>query len=256
MLTNESRRTNRVKGNRLCLAVVFLQIGFALLLPINAAAQPKREEPRTIEAVGRATVRVAPDTLRLVLAVETRAKTAKEAAKENARLSTRVTSALEKIVGSKGEVSTSGYALHPRYQYLKSEQRQELVRFTANNSVSVTSSSLDSAGSLIDAGVAAGATSVGSVNFTLRDDESAQRDAVLEAGRRARRRVDAIAESLGVRVGALRHATSEPIRADGPRPYMARGAGAMMAESADASTPISAGDIEVVMAVHVVFEVR
>ena len=78
---------------------------------------------------------------------------------------------------------------------------------------------------------------------------------MLLAGRQARARIDAIAESLGVEVGRLLSATTESAAPDTPRPYLARGA-MMMAESADAGTPVAAGDIAVEMAVHVVFEVR
>lgn len=226
-----------------------LAVGFPLLA--NAAG--RGAEPRTLEAVGRATVRAAPDTLRIVVAVETQAKTAAEAAKANALVSARVVSSLEQGISREGEVSTSGYTLRARYEYRKPEQRQELVGYIATNSVAVTSPSLDRAGGLIDAAVAAGATSVASINFLLRDREDVERQAVLEAGRRARARVEAIAESLGVGVGPLLRATTELGATPLPHPQLARGM--MMAESADARTPISAGDISVEMAVHVVFEV-
>jgi len=221
--------------------------------PQPANAEGRGVEPRTLEAVGRATVRAAPDTLRIVVAVETEAKTAAEAAKANARVSEQVVNALEQGISRDGEVSTSGYTLRARYEYRKPEQRQELVGYIATNSIAVTSRSLDRAGGLIDSAVAAGATSVASINFLLIERDAVERQAVLEAGRRARARVEAIAESLGVGVGRLLRATTEFGATPSPHPQLARGM--MMAESADAGTPISAGDISVEMAVHVVFEV-
>lgn len=225
-----------------------------LLVAAGAEAAGSRNERRTLEAVGRATVRATPDTLRLVLAVETDAPTAAKAAEANARVTARVVSALEQEIEGSGEVVTSGYSLRARYEYNKQEQRQQLVGYTARNSTGVTSPLLDRAGRLIDAGVGAGATSVASLDFSLRDNEQVERQAVLEAGRRARARVDAIAESLGVGVGRLLLATTEHAVSQPPRPQLARGA--MMAESARVETPILAGNIAVEMAVHVVFEVR
>jgi uncharacterized protein YggE len=241
---------NNASGRRL---VALSLVTLAVVSPLSADAEGRGAEPRTLDAVGRATVRAAPDTLRIVVAVETQAKTAAEAAKANALVSARVVSALEQGVSRDGEVSTSGYSLRARYEYRKAEQRQELVGYIATNSVAVTSSSLDRAGELIDGAVAAGANSVASIDFLLRDREDVERQAVLEAGRRARARVEAIAESLGVGVGRLLRATTEIGAIPLPHPQLARGM--MMAESADAGTPISAGDIAVEMAVHVVFEV-
>jgi uncharacterized protein YggE len=245
----------RTQNKPLAILVSVVALCFATLaLVCPADAAERQPSKRTLEAVGRATVRVAPDTLQVTVAIETQGDTAAEAAKENARISRRVSSALERDIGSDGEVSTSGYSLRARYEYLKAEQRQKLVGYDAANTVTVTTELLEQAGPLIDTAVAGGATAVRSINFTLRDDEAVRHRAVLEAGRRARAEVDAIADSLGVEVGALLSATTEFSAPDAPRPQFARGV--MMAESAAAGTPISAGELAVEMAVHVVFEVR
>jgi hypothetical protein len=246
-----AKSTTRTTTTALTLVVL---VALVALLPLHGDAAGPRKQSRTLEAVGRATVRAAPDTVRVVVAVETRTKTAAQAADANARAATKVSNALNKLVAQDGEVVTSGYSLRARYEYHKPEQRQQLVGYIATNSVSATSSRLDTAGRLIDAAVAAGATSVSSITFSLRDDDAVRRRAVIEAGKRARARVEAIAESLGVEVGELLNATTELAVAERPRPVLARGMAS--AESSAAATPISAGEIAIEMAVHVVFGVR
>jgi uncharacterized protein YggE len=219
------------------------------------AASAERAPRRSIEALGRATVSVAADRVRLTVAVETRGATAAEAASRNARTAQAIIDAVSTRVGASGRVETAHYTLNAEYDYSKAENRRRLIGYVANNAVTVTSDKLDAAGELIDAALGAGANSVTSLVFFRKDRSDVRRQALLEAGRRARETAAAIAEALGVELGDLLSASSEADPPVVPGPVRARGLA--YAEAAmDAATPIAAGEIEVEMAVRVVFGVR
>ncbi len=236
------------------LPLTWMLAAFACLA-LASAAQADREPRRSIEAMGRASVSVAADRVRLTVAVETRGATASEAAARNARTAQAIIDAVSARAGTSGKVETAQYTLHAEYDYSKAENRRRLIGYVANNAVTVTSDELDAAGELIDAALGSGANSVTSLVFYRKDQSDVRRQALLEAGRRARETAEAIAESLGVELGDLLSASSEIGPVVGPPPMRLRGLA--HAEAAmDAATPIAAGEIDVEMAVRVVFGVR
>ena len=68
-----------------------------------------------IEVDGSGETRTSPRHCRFGLAIETRAKTAEEAAGSNAALAAKVIDALKSKVGDKGKITTGGYSLNPEY---------------------------------------------------------------------------------------------------------------------------------------------
>jgi uncharacterized protein YggE len=219
------------------------------------AATSSKARERTIEAVGTAEVMGAPDRVSVGVAVESRAKTAAAAASMNARDTQAVMDALKAKVGAGGKVETASYTLHAEYEYRQPDNRRELIGYWASNAVTATSDDLDAAGAMIDAALAAGANSINSIGFYLHDDAEIKRQALLEAGRRARQKAETIAESLGVGLGDLLSATAESEAAP-PIPGPIRMRMSAQVEAMDSSTPIAAGELSVEMAVRVVFEVR
>jgi len=191
----------------------------------------------------------------LTVSIESRGSTAAEAASRNAQTAQAIIDALKSRAGAGGKVETAQYNLNAEYDYSNTEKRRHLIGYVANNAVTVTSEKLDDAGTLIDAALGAGANAVTSLAFYRNDDSDVRRHALLEAGRRARDKAEAIAESLGVELGGLLSASSEGEPVAGPVPMRAR-AMAYAEAAMDAATPIAAGDVEVEMAVRVVFEVR
>jgi uncharacterized protein YggE len=237
------------------LALSLVAIAQLACAPAARAERIKAEPPRSIETVGRASVSVAADRVRLAVAVESRGATAASAASSNAKTAQAIIDAVRARVGAGGKVETAQYTVDAEYEYSKADNRRRLIGYVARNAVTMTSERLDAAGELIDAALGAGANSVTSLVFYRHDDSDVRRQALLEAGRRARETAAAIAESLGVELGDLLSASSEPGPPIGPMPVRARAVA--YAESAmDAATPIAAGEVEVEMAVRVVFEVR
>lgn len=211
-------------------------------LPAAALAQEQAESVVTVS--GRASVETEADRAHVSLAVETEAQSAQEAAGSNADLMTAVTAAVSAAgEGDEGlRVSTSGYALSPRYASEPGDQGQKIVGYTARNTLEVTVDETDRIGALIDAGLGAGANRVSSLAFEAKDPEPARAEATREAIRRARAEAEVMADALGMALGP-------PLDVQGgaETPYpMARSSLAMDAMQLRAApTPIESGPLTI-----------
>ena len=231
----------------------------ALLAPLVMAlscqsmpAVPAAGEARTISASGQATAMAEPDRARLLVSVESRAGSADDAVRANARLSMAVVRRLEALVAEAGTVSTRSYKLRPEYAWEDKDgrRRQVVAGYLASNTVQVETANLARLGAMVDAAVSAGSTRVAAVSFFLADPEPVRRSAVAEATGLARAQAEAIAVTLGVGLGALLEAsTGHP--APAPLRMQARAP-----SKGEATTPISPAEIKVKATVSLVYEVE
>ena len=203
----------------------------------------------SVPGVGRVTVQPDIATLRLgVLVVRPTAAGARESA------AVTMTAVLEAL-GAKGvaktDLRTALLSLSPVTDY-SPESGPRVTGYQAANSVAVTVRDLAQAGALIDAALAAGATSMDGLDFTVDDPSAAEEQARKLAMADAERRAETIAQAAGVKLGNVT-AVSEgtggmPVPFPGPR------AMAFKAEAAD--TPVEAGSHEIVISVNVAFAIE
>jgi uncharacterized protein YggE len=220
------------------------------------AAENSTAITRLIEVTGSAQVRATPDRGRFSASVVTEAATAKKASQTNARVADAVVKALSAKVGGDGEVRSAGYSLRPNYEWAKKDggQTRILRGYVASNEVSVTTSDLASIGALLDLAVTNGANEAGQIEFFLADDAEATRAATLEAGHRARLEAETVAESLGVQLGQLVHASTREVEA-APKVFASQ---MRMADGdrGGAQTPMQPGSLLVTAEVQVSFAIR
>lgn len=155
----------------------------------------------TLQVSGSAEIDVDVDRAQVSFAVETESETADEASRQNAE---RMESVLEALrdTGVQGlEVETRGYSLRPRYRRPDNTGTREIAGYTASNTVVATMDDPSRAGTLIDAGIGAGANRVASLTFLASDTEDARLEALRRAVNRARREAEAIAGALGMSLG-------------------------------------------------------
>jgi uncharacterized protein len=222
--------------------VAMLLLAAGIALP-TAAQVPYPRGPigigdtATIETSASREVRIAPDRATLVLAVETRAASAAQAAQMNARAQRMVLDTLRAIGISPSQIGTAGFTVQANYVPAPKGGMQR-EGFVANNAITVRLTQLDRVGAVIDAALARGATDVGNLTFDASNTADARRAALADAAAQAKAEAMTLAKSLGGTLGPLIMATT---RADepGPRPQsFAMRAGA-------AETPIEPGDIAV-----------
>src|SRR5260221_6368916 len=216
---------------------------FVLVLAAPAAAQQAPPQgPPVIVTTGEGVVKQAPDRAWVIIAAESRARTAQEAQKLDADAMTSVVEKIKAAGIAADAIQTTGYNLQPEFDYANG--KQTLRGYVARNQVQVRVDVLTKLGDVITSSVGAGATGVSNIRFDLKDREAVERDALRRAVRDARARADAAASGAGVqiergiRIDEQRDSSSLPPR---PMAMTARG-GAMMAESA---VPVEAGEIEI-----------
>lgn len=223
-------------------------------LPVAAATADERPtERRTISVAGQGEVTAAPDLAILTIAVETAAAKASAAVSENAKRSAAVVNAIKGLAGKDDKITTSRYALEPRYQPPKPGEMTEprITGYVAHNDVQVDTHKVDSVGALIDAANEAGANRISGIQFTLANHSEQLRAALEKAGAEARAQAESVAKALGVRLKEVVSATTMTGPVVQPR-YFDRGVAAMEAR---APTPIEPGTVSVSATLQVTYTI-
>jgi hypothetical protein len=222
------------------------QIAAAQTAP-TLPAQPAQGTLLQINAEGSSEAR--PDLATINLGVTTEGQTAQAALQDNARRMTALTQALRRAGVAERDIQTSNVSVHPQQQY-RENQPPLITGYQANNTVNARVRNVGNLGRVIDAAVAAGGNTINGVSFSHADPEAhldiARRAAIAEA----RRRAELYASALNLRVARI-VAVSEGGGYAPPMPMME-----VRTMAADASTPISPGQIETRVSVGVTFELR
>lgn len=222
----------------------------------GARAQEMERAVPTIRVSATGESRAAPDRAWVDFGVETEAATARQAADENARKMEAVIAALVRSGIARANIQTSGYNVFPVYEPVpgREDQQPRLRGYRVVNTATVQTDDVARVGTLLDAGLAAGANRVNSVRFGLRDPARAREAALRDALTRARAEAAVIADGLGVRLGRVLDASTAY---SPPQPYpVAYRREAMAMDAAGAATPIEPGQQEVSATVTVVFQIN
>ena len=127
---------------------------------------------QTISVTGSATASSEPDTLIVVLGVESEAKSANESLSKNSNSLNAVISSLTSSGISEDDIQTSNFRIYPLYDFSDSKDKQILIGYRVSNILSIQTDKIDSAGNIIDAAVSSGANRVDNVSFQLSDEKS------------------------------------------------------------------------------------
>jgi len=217
-----------------------------------AAESTVHASPSTIRVVARATIAVKPDQAEIDLGVTTEKKTAAAAIAENEGKMEQVLAVLKKEVGADGEVKTSELSVQPRFEeYRKGPATPRIVSYTVTNRVQVRITKISAVGRILDLSFQAGANTVERVDFTLKDPEAAQNQALRAASAKARARATALAEGQGLRAGDVISVS------EGDASPFEHGSFALRANAEkNFAMPIVAGAVEVSATVTVIFALK
>jgi uncharacterized protein len=175
---------------------------------------------RTITVTSTATVGSQPDRATLQLGIETEADESADALGRNGKVTDDVLAALERAGIAPDDVQTERLDVYRRTIDRKTPQERSV--FVADSTLAVTVRDLDAVGSVIQAAVGAGATSVRNVRFEVSDPARARTQALEQAVEGARVKADAMAGAAGAMVtgverivedGAVRPVYEESYRA-------------------------------------------
>ncbi len=134
---------------------------------------------------------------------------ASDATRRGAEATDRVVAALRGALKDKNRVTVSNFTVTPQQPPNTSQNlyvpppRQVLDGYQAHVTVTAETRKLDLLGRAIESAMAAGASQLNSVSFTLREDADARKDALAKASGEARSKAETVANSMGVKLGKV-----------------------------------------------------
>jgi len=212
-----------------------------LSLPMMSPALAQEQLMRTLTVTGRGVESIPTTISQVRLGVEVQGRTAEEVQQEAARR----TNAVVELLRSRNvdQLTTTGIYLSPQYSY--ENGTQELVGYTASNTVSFEIPT-EQAGDILDASVSAGATRIDGIGFTAEDEAiaAAQNQALREATQEAQAQADVVLAALGLTRDEVVNIQINGAMPPSPPIPLARAASEQFAV-ADAPTPVVGGEQQV-----------
>ncbi|MCR4280010.1 MAG: SIMPL domain-containing protein [Candidatus Komeilibacteria bacterium] len=213
-----------------------------------------RPDTNQVSVNAQSKVFARPDIAQVTFGVQTPTrKQANEAVKEGNATMNKVIAALREAGIEEQDIQTTQYSLNPMYSWPNGEQR--LDGYQLYQQVSVKIRDLAIIGKSIESAANAGANQVGSIGFTIDDKETLKAQARAEAVAKAKDKAAAIQSESGIELGDIVNIYIND--SDQPPVYyneyaMGRGGDA----GAQSAPDIQAGQLEVVVDVTLVYEVK
>lgn len=223
-------------------------------VPGALAAGDAETSVPAISVSGTGEVAAAPDRAVVSLGAVMEAKQAVDAQKQLAQVMQRVLKDIKALGIPDQKIRTAGLYLNPVYSHSTPRAGQDpeaprIVGYRAGNSVRVEVDDIERVGSVIDAGISAGANQLAGLSFELKDDLTYRQQALKIACHEARTNAEAIAAALALKLGDILE-----VREDGA-PVHYPSERRFAAPAAAGATPVQPGQVQVTGAVTVRFKV-
>ncbi len=199
----------------------------------------------TLSATGTASG--VPNMAVVTVGVENTGKDAAEAMGQNAAQMQSVFDALAALGIAEGDISTSGLSLIPRHDSYERDKTPEISGYVVRNQIAVTTYDVGGVGDVLDQMIQAGANSVQSVRFDIKDKSSLESSARQDAAAQVQVIAQDYAAALGTDIVGILSITQN---AQFPAPQMMMRGAAM-----ESSVPVAAGDVDVSVTLNVTYEI-
>lgn len=234
-------------------ALLLSTLILALAVGLPSHAQNAQDDKRTLTVNGKGEMSAAPDVAYLNLAVETTAKSAQQAVKENAEKTNSVIEAIKARLGENDKVSTAGYNLSPIYEYNNQTNNSEFKGYRASNQIVVEVHNLKQIGAIIDATAEAGLNNIQGLRFDTTKSAELRKKALAEAVKDAKATADVLAQAAGVKITRILQLSPSY---DYPVPVYRDYAMSAKEGAAPPPTPIEPGELTINATVNIVFEIE
>ncbi len=237
------------------LVAAVLTVELSMVVPAVRAGGPPGvvapEERNAISVAGEGRVYAEPDMAEIIIGVESRAPTAKEAASENSGDMSEVMAVLKEMGIAEEDVQTVDYSIRAEMYYPEGEEPR-VIGYVVINAVQVKMRDLGLVGDLLDKVTEAGANNIYGITFTVEDPRPFQERARGMAVADARKKAQELAELADIRLGDL-FSISEYIM--GGPVYVERAALAPAEGIGGGGPSISPGQLEIVVQVGMSYEI-
>lgn len=197
------------------LAMVLMAPGWAQWVDVGSNAGG-RDEP-VLTSTGRGTVYADPDSVRVILGIETQHADVNAARRENEARTRQVFAALGKLNVPDLKVKSLGAAVQIIEEWPNRNILPTIIAYRMRNQVTVLAQGKREdlggyAQQVVDTALANGANHLSDVIFFLTDSRAAEREAMKLAVQDASANLDTLAESLGVKIRNYGILESTPTR--------------------------------------------
>ena len=215
--------------------------------------------PRQISVQGEGKVAVQPDITIFTAGVVRQAQRVGDAQKENTERSNAIIAFLKKQGVSEKDIKTVGYSISPQYDFGEprplSRQPPTIVGYEVRHTFEMKVRDLGKADTLLGGVVGAGANEVGSIRFSVDDEEKAKAEARKLAIEDAEKKARILAKDLGVRL--TRVAGFFESGEGGPVPFFAAAQkGGFGGDITPAAPEVAPGEQEIRSTVTITYEFR
>lgn len=230
--------------------VMVLALGAVALAGCSGGSEPAAATSTSagltpgITTRGLGTVTTTPDTVTIVIGVQTRAQSAKAALDANTDKATALINVLKGKGVAPADLQTSQLSVNPT----SDSATGRITGYEVTNQVTAKLHDIGAAGGLIDAAgdVAGDAVRLQQLSFSIADDSAARAQARANAVRQAQAHAKQMADGAGVRLGLIRSITEVPASPPGP---LGRDA------AAAAPVPIEPGTQDLTVMVEIVYAI-
>lgn len=214
-------------------------LAFALLFLAAQRPEAPAQQPPVLVVNGNSEVLAQPDEAVVRLGIVKQANVAEAAQQQANQVAQEILKAIAGVGVVSKDIQTSRLVLSPVYNGRDAERR--IVSYNATNTVSVRVDNLSIVGSVIDAGLKAGANQLEGVQFRLKNELPSREQALREAVEEARGKAQAMADALHVSLAEVLEASEGGVTVS-PRVQAFQ---AVAGAGPASPTPVSPGEIEV-----------
>ncbi len=216
-----------------------------MLTPLATLPAAEQAADATIEVIGHGVVTARPDEAVLNFTIETNAKEADEAIRQNAALAEKLIALLKQKMVDRDRLATTQFQLHPVYE---EKMRRRPSSYRVSNTVKLETVQVDNLGALIDTAAASGSSRIGQLRFRHSQSEALARQAAVAAVKQARLIAAELAQAAGVTITGVKRIRYGAPPSPGP----------MRVEMAMArhTTPIEVGVLSIESQVTIVFAIE
>jgi uncharacterized protein YggE len=217
----------------------------------SPAGDPSQEMIRTLNVTGNGKVNLTPDIVYINVGVHTEGADVGEALEQNSQQSKKVAEALTKYGVEAKDIQTTAFNVYPQQQYGPMGEMLD-IKYVVDNAVYVTVRDLNNLGAILDTVVKSGANNINGIQFDVLDRTAAMSQARKAAVDNAKAQAEELAAAAGAKLGDVQSINmssySQPYG-----PTSLKGDAAMVE---NASVPVSAGQIVLIVDVNVTYELK
>lgn len=235
-------------------------LALILLIPLVFAGPVRAQEkpaPRSVSVSGEGRTFAEPDQATVRFGIVTVAADPETARVENARASADAMNAVRTLGIAERKLRLEQLMLNPAREYDAETRRYKEVGYEVSRRLVVEVDELDDLPTLIAQVVQKGANRLDGVTYDLKDRQSIEQQALVEAVGNARVKAELMADALDARLGEVMQISEQGVSYPGPlRMEMAADAVMMKADAAPEPEAYAAGELEIVARVSATFRLE